>query len=235
MEVGDICTDALRELGVVNAVDAAGGEDMALAVFRLNRILDSRNAERRGVYASTISTFTLTPSLQPHTIGPTGATWTFATARPEEIEAANLVFADTRSPITLRDKAWWMNLGSPETESDIPTDLYYEKAWPLGKLRFYPVPNAAYEVELLCRVVLAAVAQETTFTLPPGYQEDLTLTLAEDLAAPFRVPAPQTLPMRAAMARARVIRANATTPRICTADAGLPGDGGNDFDYRTRL
>lgn len=231
MTILELITDALHEIGVTSAVDAPNGEDATLGLLRLNKLFDNLNAQQRMVYASTFDTYTLTPSLNPHTIGASGGTWT-VTSRPESIEAANLIIGDIRHPLSIRDAQWWSGISVPELQSDIPTELYYEKAWPLGKVWLYPEPSAAYEIELLTRVVLGSVALYDTFTLPPGYQDAITLTLAEDLVAPSRVPMPQNLPMKATKARGRVWTANAVIPRLRTADDGL-GGGRSTWDYRT--
>lgn len=236
MTASDIITDALRELGVVNAVDAPSGEDAALGLTRLNLIIDNLNAEGRGVYADTISTFTIVPGTNPHTIGPTGSSpnWT-VTQRPQAITLANLIVNSLRTPIRVRDGQWWMGLSDPTLSGAIPTDLYFEPAWPLGKVWLWPAPSSAYQVELLLRVVLADLGLTDTFDLPPGYQDAITKTLAEELAAPMRVPIPAMLPMQAQKARARVWGNNAVIPRLHTNDAGLPRSGRSTWDYRTGL
>lgn len=231
VSISDIVTDALREIGVLNAVDPPSGEDGALGLFRLNKILDNWNAERGAVYADTITPYTLTPALQPHTIGASGGTWT-AAVRPVSIEGANLVNGDIRYHVRLRDAAWWMALSDPELTSAIPTDLYYEPAWPLGKVWLYPVPTTAYQFELQTRVLLAAVALSDTFTLPPGYQDALTLTLAEDLSGPLRVPLSPKTEQNAQKARGRVFGNNSRPLPLRTWDSGMPGSIGSAFDYR---
>jgi len=232
MNADEIVTKALREIRVIGAADAAQGEDMTLGLETLNQILDDWNSEQRAVYASTILTFTLTPDLQPHTIGPTGATWT-ADQRPEAIEAANLVADDIRYPIRIRDAAWWMSLSAPEASAEIPSDLYYEKAWPNGIIRFAGVPSVASEVELLTRQLLASLALSDEFTLPPGYRSALVYTLAEQLIGPFKAELTPDLVMKAKASRARVFSANTVIPRIATRDDGMPG-GGESYDFRTR-
>lgn len=236
MTAAEIVNDALREIRVINAVDAPSSEDAALGLFRLNKILDNLNAERRFIYADVIATYTLTPSLSPHTIGPTASTPTWiATQRPETIEAANLLIGVQRYPITIRPYEWRMGLSDPTLDSAIPTDVAYEKAWPLGKLHFYPVPSTAYSVELLTRQILASLAAQDTFTLPPGYQDLITLTLAEDLAPAMNTPLAETTVRNAQRARARVYTANGVTVPLATRDLGAPGGGdGSYYDHLTR-
>lgn len=230
----DIVTGALRELGVINAVETPSAPDAEFVLGKGRRLLDNWNADRRAVYADTMTSYTIVASTNPHTIGPTGANWT-ATIRPESIEAANLVISSTsRVPITIRDAQWWMGLVNRAMTTTLPTDLYYEPAWPNGKVHLWGVPTAAYSVELLSRVLLAAIsALADTFTLPPGYQDAVTLSLAEDCAPAFQVPVAPELTKNAEKARARIFSANDEPVRLITADAGMPGSqtrGG--WDYR---
>jgi hypothetical protein len=228
----DIGTDALREIGVLNSVDPPSGEDAALALNKLNRLLDNWNADRGLVYADTIVSNVLTPALNPHTIGPTGATW-IVTQRPVSISAANIVSGGVRSTVNIRDAAWWVSQPDQTYSADRPSDLYYEPAWPNGKIYLLGVPGAAYTLELLIRVVLAQLALADTFTLPPGYKDAITLTLAEDLVGPMRVPIPPLLPGKAKEARARIFGANLQTPRLQTRDSGMPGGRRSTFNYES--
>src|SRR5262249_32048956 len=91
---------------------------------------------------------------------------------------------------------------------------------------FYPVPNAARGVRLWTRVLLSAVNLTDTFSLPPGYQNAITLSLAEAIAAPYEKPVPPDLARRALEARLRVLGNNPDGPRLATRDSGLPSSGG---------
>lgn len=240
MDARDICADAYTEIGVLAAGETMSAEDADLALKKLNRLLDNWNAERCAVYAQAFNTYVLTPSLSPHTIGPTASspTWT-ATQRPVTIEGANLVFTtptpDVAIPINLRDAQWWQAQSVKALTSDVPTDLYYQPDWPLGKLFFWPVPTTAYSVELETRILLAQLGLDDTFTLPPGYQDAVTLSLAESLLTAF--PTADVAGMiigQAAKARARIFGNNDITPRIPTLDSGMPSKRGGYMNYLTR-
>lgn len=219
--------------------------DATIGLGLLNRLLDNWNADQRAVYGSQIFTGTLTPSLNPHTIGiaANSPTFTVTTNRPESIDQANLIIGSGvsayRVPLTLRDRQWWMSLTLPNQTSTIPTDLYYEPAWPNGQIYLSLVPSAAYTLECLFRVVLAQLALATTFTLPPGYEDAITLTLQEELLVPYHVTDQAVLavlPKQAREARARVFAANAQVPRLRTVDSGMPsGPGVGGWDYRTGM
>lgn len=229
--IRDICEDALTEIRVVGSGSAMSAEDAALAKRKLQSMLNQWNAQRPAVYADVFAAFTLVPSLSPHTIGPTGATFT-VTQRPVSIEAISLGINTSNPtvylPLNKRDAAWWEAQSVPDLTSDIPTDFFYNPTWPNGSIYFWPVPTAAYPVQLQIRLVLDDVlAFNDDFDLPPGYEEAITLSLAEQLARPFGQPLSADLRQDAAMARAVIFANNDVTPRIATRDAGMQiGNGG---------
>ncbi|HSV92932.1 MAG TPA: hypothetical protein VLH81_07640 [Desulfobacterales bacterium] len=232
----DIVTMALRDLGVIGPVDPPSAEDAAFGLQKLNILIDNMNAKREAIYASDLTLYTLTPALTPHTIGPAG---TFVvTQRPVSLEAANWLDTSTpavRAPITLRNEAWWLRVPVRGMTSEFVTDVFYEPTWPNGELNFWPVPTVAYQVELLTRSVLASMSLTTAFSMPPGYQDAITLTLEEMLIPAFKVAGPQGLRSDAARARARIGSNNITVPEITTRQAGMPGGrGGTKLDWRTR-
>lgn len=229
----DLVTAAFEEVNILGNGEVLTPEDAAFGLKKLNRIYDNWNAERQATWADVISSFTLTAALSPHTIGPSGATWT-VTQRPVSIEGINIVVSGVRTPVRPRDFRWYVAQGVPATAMAYPTDFYYEAAWTLGKVYFYGVPSAAYTVELQIRQLLAAFTLVLDVTLPPGYQDALTLTLAENLASayPGAVVTPQ-LTKDATAARARLFANNTRPPRLQTCDAGMPGGRGGTYNYLT--
>lgn len=231
----DLVTDALLELNVYDAIDTIEPQNAAYVLRKLNRILDNWNAERPAVYADQFNTYTFTPALSPHTIGPTG-TWV-TTQRPVSIEAAMLLFNTSGNPqvrITMRDALWYASLSIKSLSTQMPTDVFYEPDWPNGKLFFWPIPSAAYQVTLLTRMVLAKLALDDAFTLPPGYQDAITLTLCEDIAPTFEKQVAPSLARKAQEARDRIFRNNVEIPRLVTRDSGMPtaaGGGSGDGTY----
>jgi hypothetical protein len=234
---GDLVTDAYCELNILGAGEVLSPEDAAFGLGKLNRLIDLWNAKGQAVYNDVLNPFTLTTSLSPHTIGPTGATWTLS-QRPVKLTAATLVINGTRRPITVHngDVGWYTSLALPALSGD-PTDVYYEPDWPNGKLYFYPVPSNAYSVELWARVVLASVAAADVFSQPPGYREAMTLTLAESLGPAYpNAVVSADLKTHARDARATIFGNNDVTPRIATVDGGMPRSGPRgSFNYRTGL
>lgn len=229
MTFAELFRDSLLELGAIDPLDDVPAELQELARVRYNGIINQRNARQAWAYAITFPTYTTTGGLSPHTIGPSG-TWT-VTSRPVEVLGANQQINSGTSlvnigPLNLRDREWWLRQAVPNIQSGVPTDLYYEPTWPNGSLYFWPVPNAAYVVQLELRTILSeiVVADVTTdFSLPPGYQRDLTLTLAEDLCGPLTLPVPGSLTKKAQEARGITQSNNNPPVRIRTRQSGMPG------------
>lgn len=229
----DLITAAFQELGLIDPVETLSPEMLSFGLQKMNRLLDTWNAIREAVWVETPASYTLTSGLNPHTFGPSGATFT-VTQRPVTVFALNLVISDIRYPVTPRDAEYFAQLSTPELSS-IPTDFWWAPGWANGSLYLYPVPNSAYEIELWSRVLLSQVSTVTaTFSMPPGYWDAVVRTLAEDIAPAYNVPVPALLSQKAAEARAVVFANNLTTPRIATRDSGMPGGAsGGGFNWMT--
>jgi hypothetical protein len=241
MTTRDLLTETFQDLTILSPNEPLSETDAAFGLQKLTRLFDSWNAERAGVYANSLTTYTLTPNLSPHTIGPAGSpSPTFTVSqRPVTIDGANLVITGGAQaihvPLNLRDDQWWSGLTVPALATSIPTDLYYSADWPLGSLYLYPVPTSAYGLELLTRIVLANLALDDTVSMPPGYRDATILTLGEMIAPTYSPAVPN--PAAAAKARARIFANNDSTPALHTRDSGMPsaGRGGGWFDWRAGI
>jgi hypothetical protein len=235
MTIADLITIAYRELGVAALVGDLQPELASLGLSILNRLVDSWNGQYGPAYAQRYDTFTLSIGTNPHTIGPSGATWTI-TQRPVSIEAATLIDGDMRYPIDpTMTAAEYAAMSTHATESTYPRRLYYNPKWANGEIYFNRVPDAAKSVELLSRVVISALVLTDTLSLPPGYHTALSATLKEELVAvpTFAFAASPTLEKAAMRARADIFDNNSTPPRLNTRDAGVPGSGGTPYDFKT--
>lgn len=222
----DVIARAAQELGIVAGGETLSADDANVLLGIANELIDEWNADRGAVYCDTFNTYVLTPNLNPHTIGPTGATWT-AAIRPVDIVAANIVVTTAspnyRTPVNIRDAEWWMANSVRAVTSTLPTDLFYRTNWVNGDVYLWRVPTAAYSLELQTRVLLSDVTLVTTFSLPPAYRKAMTLTIAENAADSFGRAMPASLPNRAAQARSRLWANNTQAPRITTRDYGMSG------------
>lgn len=234
----DLIKDALMEIGAYAQGETPSAADQNFCLTRLNGILDSMAA--RNVYVPNLvfTAFTLVPNLSPHTIGPSGATFTMA-QRPVTIEGCTIILnttnPNTEVPVTLRDDMWWNYQTVKNLTSTLPTDLYYSPDYPNGSLYFWPVPTYAYGVRLETWGLLSQVASaSTSVSLQPGYARMLMLMLAADCAGPFQCPLDPTFQAKLMEAKKAVQSDNAKSPRISLIDSGQPMarmSGGSRADF----
>lgn len=229
----DLIKEALQEIGAYSQFESLSAEDGAFGLSKLNAILDAWNARELMIFnVDFTETYTLTPNLQPHTIGPTG-TFTVAT-RPVKIESAAIVLTtstpNVHCPLRIRDKDWYASLTVPALASSLPTDLYYAPTFPNGSLYLCPKPDTAYKLKLETWTQFSQATLVGQINLPPGYKEAMVLSLALRLCPAFhKTPDPYTV--LAQMKAMQIVQGpNSAAPRIST-DIGLSGGGG--YDYRT--
>jgi len=235
--VADLLANAMKEIGALSSGETFSPDEKTDVLGKLNRMLDRWNTQRLYAYNVNFANYTLTPNLSPHTIGPTG-TFTVS-VRPVEIKAAALILnnvtPNVTMPLGIRDDDWWANQRVKTLKTSVPTDLYYSPDFPNGSLYLWPIPTTAYGLELESRVLLSSVVATDTLNLPQGYEDAITLSLAEDICPMFDK-TPHTLLVSGAMrARAAIKSTNSFSPRISTVDSGMPSGGGTrtNWNYLT--
>jgi hypothetical protein len=227
-----VVTNALIEAGWLAQGETALAGDATFALGKLNRILDQWSAKKILAYNVGFAAYVLTPNLQPHTIGPSG---TFVVPmRPVKLESASLIL-NTQNPsvdvpLNIRTDSWWANQTVKGIATTTPTDLYYSADFPNGSIYLWPIPTVAYGIRLETLAVLSRFADlRTNYQLPPGYEEAITMTLAESLIGPNS----GALSQQAREARLVIEGNNTSSPRMSTAQAGMPSKRRGGFNYHT--
>lgn len=229
----DICRKSMQAGMLLGAGAQINGNEVQDVMDVVNMVIDGWNADRKMVYCERQTAFTITPNLNPHTIGPSG-TWTQA-QRPESISHASFIITSVTPnfyiPIKLRDFHWQAQQAVPGTSGTTSVSGYYEPDWPNGSLYLYPVPSVAYGINLWQRVILSQMLLTDTFSLPTGYLEALVMTSAEYLCPMWDANPPAMLSQKAAEARVRLWSENIIIPQISTRDAGMPSGNGRRSDF----
>lgn len=241
MNIGQLVTRSLVEINIGSAGAPQQPEMLALGLDTLNMILDGFNASDRKLYADLFSTFTITPNLNPHTIGPTGATWTYPIARPPAIPAASVILNSTASPypyvrLTPLTTQQWQNLLTPGLAATLANYFYYNPTFPNGAFYFWTVAQTAYQVQIQTRQMLSQVIAATTFAQPPGYYAALMMLLARRLAGPLRKPWTNQQEEQLREDCTNAFGINAPDLLFATTDAGIPLSGAangsmQDFNF----
>jgi hypothetical protein len=145
-----IIADALIEIGAIAQGDGIPDGMGQWALRKLNRMMDQWAARRLFIYDQSFTAYTLTPNLNPHTIGPNG---TFNVAqRPTRIVSAAVILNNVSVaidvPIPVLDDDQWAEVKAKPLTSTQPIAVYYAAGWPLGSLYFWPIPTTAYGIRL---------------------------------------------------------------------------------------
>lgn len=190
----DICSAALKKLGVLGAGETLSYDDAADAFVSLNSLMDQFAAERGQIYTVTRTTWTITTSVQNYSVG-TGST--VNVARPMFVD--DIHFQDTsvsptlEYPMTMLTEDAWANLRQRTITSPYPQYWYFNPTYPTATISLWPVPTSTTLQGVL--YAPTAIAQFTalgqTVALPPGYAHMLITNLALELAPDYdRQPSP---------------------------------------------
>jgi len=234
MDVRDVVTGALRELGVLAAGEVATADDAEDGRLALNNLIDQMAAERLQIFAITRTTWTITATAS-YTVGVGG---TINVARPVYIDHVNLIDTapapDNEIPLdSLTDDAY-AAIPNKAMTSTLPNRWYYNPTFPLGTLYLLPIPTQS----LLQGALYAAAAVSeftsinTTFTLPPGYRMMLVKGLAVTLAPAYKVRLDGGLVAEAREAKGIVKRSNTRISDLSFDLGALIGTSGH-YNIRT--
>lgn len=223
----DLIKTSLGYLGVLASGEEPEASDSADCLASLNRLLDSMNINRGSINSIQRTTYTLTLGLNPHSIGAASLTptLTMTTGRPVKIESAGLIQSGDTIENELeiyRDHSRYAQLPD-KTTTGIPTVLYYDPAFTLGKINLNPPPNAAHTLVLYTWTPLTTVlALDTTVSFPPGYERMLGYLGAVEYAPLFDTIPSALVVSQAREARSEIKRLNSPTP-VLRCDDGLVG------------
>lgn len=228
----DLLTNAMAEIGAVAQGETLSANDAAFCLSKANRMLNSWRTRRLNAYCIAKNEYAFGTSKQSYTIGPSGAD--FTATRPERIDSANVILVSSDNA---RIQLWVVNvkdyaaLQLPALSSIFPTRLYYQATFPNGTLYPWPYPTTATnKLELFTWQQIAEFASlGADLSLPPGYEDAITYSLAEALCPAYGREISASLHALALEARTNIRSLNIDTPRQ-SSDL-YPGPG--EWDYRT--
>ena len=222
-----IIADALIEIGVIDANRTMSAEEADYGLDKLNRMIDLWNAKQSFVVVIEHNSYTWTTSRTSYTIGPTG---NLVGTRPLRIERANLVLtaADNyRKALHIYEVMDWAQIPYPAEDGAEADLIYYAPTTPNGTIYPWPYPEdesgpLANQLELFTWAQHSKFADlSTEFSFPPGYEQAMVLSLAEDLSVPFGRAISQDLRDLARKSRMIIADLNMMPPRLRTRESGM--------------
>lgn len=218
----DLITLALKDIGALGIGQSIGPDDTADALTTLNMMLGQWQGERLSVY-HLVDTALMSTGAQSYTVGVGG---NFNVLRPIKINAAYARLNPGMSnpidyPVKMLDaREDYVRIGLKSLVS-FPEFAYYDPAYPLGNLFFYPVPNSTFELHI---VTMEALPQFTVpagaISLPPEYIAAIRYNLALWLAPSYQLE-PMASLVRLAASTKRVIKRMNTQIQAMTMPRGL--------------
>lgn len=218
-----IITSAMRKIGVLVKGEDPSADEADDGLEMLNDLLSSISNDSMVVYARTEDALTLSAGTATYTIGTGG---TFNTSRPVKIISAYVRSGSIDYNLELINDEQYASI-TLKTTGSIPQFLNYTNGYPLGTLKFYPVPSAGYTLYLLSEKELSSVTLNQTISLPPGWKRMLIYNLAMDMAAEYGQPVTPEIKLIADESKAEIRKA-IMTARSMAWETGI-GSGGNIY------
>lgn len=226
--VNDILKGSLRLIGQLAEGEDPSPETAQDALTAFRAMIESFNNESLTIYQIQEEVFTLTAGLPTYrTIGIGGD---FSTTWPVKILDSTFTRNNSAAPnvdfgLAIINNDQYDAIPVKTVTGPYPQYLYYERAYPVGKLYFWPVAIAALELHLSTWKPLTDASSLTTgVILPPGYERALRYSLAIELAPEFGVEPTPTVVKIAAKSRENLRRVNGQNDVMSLPDS-LPGMG----------
>lgn len=188
-----IITDALQDLGVLDATETPESQDVTLGLRRLNQWIGTLALHRQLIFEVRREVFVLAQGVASYTIGP-GATWN--TVRPVWIDGVSFILDATEAdPVEVtRRKPWttqeFQAIPVKSTTGPIPNGLYCDMAFSASghaTVTVYPVPSTAVARAVLYipRPLQQFADSTSTYVMPDGFELMLVKGLAVQLQRPY--------------------------------------------------
>lgn len=185
-----LISKAFQKAGIITKQESPSADEMFDALDTLNDLLESWSNDSLYIYARNWQQFTFVGGQSDYTIGSGGD---FDTSRPLAIVSAYTRLGTSDYPMQqIADKDYAYGI-SQKTTAGVPDFFNYDNDFPLGKLRFWPAPSAAYPVYIQTEDALTSLTINQVISLPQGWRRALIYSLAVELAPEYGQPLDQAV------------------------------------------
>lgn len=233
MQAIRIITRALRVIGAAAVGETIPADAAQDGLTVLNGMIGQWALQRLTMVVEAREIFDLVTNVQTYTIGLGGD---FDVARPVYLPRASILsYNNPIQPLelpiqVLSTQRWQATVPTKAVYSALPTACYYDFAYPLGNISYWPIPNIAdLQTALYLPTALSTFATLTTdYDFAPGYEEAIVYQLALRLAPEYGRPAQPEVIGIATKALGVVKRANIRIEEL-RVDGGLIHKGDNGY------
>lgn len=185
----DIIAAALRSIGAIEPNEKPTASEMQNALFTLNQMVDSWQAQRLFIFA--IQRYIYNPLVlqQTYTVGIGG---NINIPRPPVIASVGVINQPSSTqpielPLDMISEQEWRDIPVKNTVGALPLRVWDDCNFPLRNLNFWPIPNVniSFALYLWQQLNQFADSNITLYSFPPAYLRALRYALAVELAAEF--------------------------------------------------
>lgn len=203
----------MRLIGVLSTRDTPDAQDANDAFSSLNMMLEQWSIEDLMCYQFENNVFNTVINQALYTIGTSG-TPDWNSIRPTEITSAFVRVGSIDCPLQLMSNEEYYGV-SMKILASVPSGLYYQPEYPLGKIFLYPVPQIVYPIGITATKQFTAFAGLTTaISLPPGYLKALIWNLAIEIAPEYGKEVSGVIAKKAIDAKALIKGKNSKLPEL---------------------
>lgn len=234
-------TDALLEIGRIEAGETPDADSAQLALRWFRKLLDSYRAERAAMAVQKQVQYAWPSGQSYQTIGPTGADIT-TPQRPTWLDIANYQNPGSSPSVwvslSIMTPDVYAQMNIPGLQSSLPQAIFYQTSNDtlLGTLFLWPQITQTVNLQLYFQVGLEAdVDLDDILLPPPGYEMGLHFQLAEVLLNAFAIKDPTIIGRVLANSEkyyARMKRPN-LQPGQLGVDPAVAGSGGMGYNVLT--
>lgn len=200
--IRELLTSAFRKAGVLSLNQTPSASMINDALSALNNLLDSWSNDSSFIVARAWETFPIVSSQSTYTIGPGGD---FNTSRPLNICGSYVRLGTVDYPVVTIDDEIYTTQIMIKNITGIPEWLSYDNGFPIGKIRLFPVPSAAYQLFILSEKPISDFGLDDDVTLAPGWKRAIIFNMADEICGDYGQETPDTV-LRTAQKSLSLIR-----------------------------
>ena len=211
----NLVTDALRTLGVVDAISTPSAEEIGHGLNEFNNLVATLDLDNLYPYTSTINSGALIAGQNIYTIGTSAD---INTTRPNSIQTFAIEFGGVYRPLEFFNSESFDDRARELDTTGIPYLFTYRSDFPFSKIEIYPTPDSNYNFTMTSKFKQLEYGLNDTIDLPSGYYPMLQYNLALLLNIHYPNPAKyQMLQERAVQMLGAIKRLN-SKPRDMKSD-----------------
>lgn len=221
-----LITGAMRLIEAVGSGETPEADEQTDALAVLNQLLESWSIQGLAVYRREFSPYVTVASQASYVIGDSEE---WDGARPTAIAEAYVTIDGYNYGLRVLTDSEYASEPNKTLESSVPESIYYDPAYPDGRVYVVPVPDTALTITLVHDEAFTALASvSTSLSFPPGYERALRYALAVELAPEFgKKPSP--IVINTAAEAIGLIKARNIQPAFASFDTTLTGGGGCSY------